>query len=134
MWFRFLVISFLKWVTMFGAILALASLLPDVLSGWPLMILTWIMAFILAFLFATWAFSKRMPDRRDTLLLIAIWSLIFFTGFFVYGLIFSVRGAMVMFSIELLIQLALEIIAIFFASYSIRRRRIASLLGEGMTV
>lgn len=134
MWFRFLVISFLKWVVVFAAIVVLSSIVPNVLNGWLLTVLVWIMATVLAFVFAHWALSTRLPDRKDTLLLAAIWILIYVTGFLVYGMMFSTRGPGVLVSVEFLVQLALELAAVFFAAYSSKRRRIASVLGEGMTV
>jgi len=134
MWFRFLVISLLKWVAVFAAIAVLSSVAPSVLHGWILSIVVWIVAFILAFVFATWAFAKRMPVRNDTLLLVALWIFVYISMFFAYGVLLSTQGAYFVVSREILIQLVVEIVAVLYASYSSRRRRIASVLGEGMTV
>jgi len=134
MWFRFLVISFLKWVVVFASIAVLSHVAPTVINGWVLSVAVWIVAFILAFVFATWAFSKRLPVRKDTLLLVGIWIFIYFMGFFTYGILLSTNGIRLMVAPEILTQLAIEIVAVLFAAYSSKRRRIASVLGEGMTV
>ncbi|MBU1348822.1 hypothetical protein KJ781_02020 [Patescibacteria group bacterium] len=134
MWFRFLLISFLKFIATMAAIVMLVKMLPDATPSAVIIIVSWALALIFAFLFASWAFGTRLPIRKDVLSLVTIWSLVYVTGFLMYGILLSVRGPRVLISMEILVQLALEIGAILFAAYSIRRRRFAAVLGEGMTV
>lgn len=133
MWFRFLVVSFLKFLATLVAIVVLGKILPERTPSALMIAASWTVAFILAFVFASWAFGKRLPERNDRLLLAGIWTLVYLSGFLTYGILMSVRGPRVVVSMEILIQLALELGAIALAAYSARRRRFAAVLGEGMT-
>ncbi|MFH1078280.1 MAG: hypothetical protein V1745_03315 [Patescibacteria group bacterium] len=134
MWFRFFLISFFKFLASMATIVVVIKILPDATPSVVILLLSWTIAFILAFVFASWALGTRLPIRKDIIMLVTIWLAIFATGFLTYGILLSVRGPRIIVSYEILVQLALEMGAMFLAVYSIRRRRFAAVLGEGMTV
>lgn len=135
MLFRFLALSVLKWLANFAAaFILLGFVLPNQFTGLELDIPVWIVSTLIAFMFATWAVSKKMPSNRDTFMLLAIWTIVSITGFLIYGMVYSNYGPWAVVSPEILIQLVLESVAVYLACYRVRRMRIKSVLGEGMTV
>lgn len=132
MWFRFLTISLLKLlVSVIGLFLLLAYLLPESLTGWPVIGISWLWSAIIAYFFAHWAFSKRNPTRQDVLMLTAFWLIVTVTAWLLYGITNSLRGPWIVVAPEFLVQLALEIFMLLFAAYRIRRQTFHRVLGEG---
>lgn len=135
MWFRFLVLSFLNVVAVAASVIVIAGFVfPSSWPAWMLMICIWIVAFLMAFFFANWALSTRLPNGQDTLHLVAMHLFAFVTLYLAYGTFISDRGPWVIASPELLAQLAIEIAAVFLSSYRMRRQKIKAVLGEGMTM
>ncbi len=135
MWFRFFVISVLNFVASVAAILA--SVLYILPSTTPLLLLSavnWLLAFLITCLFCRWAFSQRLPTRQDALLLVIVHLVIFVTGYLTYGIFMSDRGPWVIVAPEVLIQFGCEIAAIMLVAYHVRRRRLRTVLGEGMEI
>lgn len=91
----------------------------------------WLLAFILAFVFAVWCLGGKVPERRSVFLLISIWLAVNVSGYALYGILFSFRGAAAIVAPEILVQWVLEIAAIYLAVYRLKRRSVAAILGEG---
>ncbi|MBU1032745.1 MAG: hypothetical protein ABII13_04700 [Patescibacteria group bacterium] len=122
---RFLGITFIKFiVTTFGLFTLYALILPDVIPGWGINIITWIITFALAYLFAYWAVFNIKPNRKDTLLLVFIWLLVTVTGFLLYGILYSVQGPWLLVRPEILVQLVLEVLAILMVAYQVRHKKV----------
>lgn len=130
---RYLGISLLTQLALWiSFVMLLRFILPD---KTPVLIMSfgiWITAFIISLFFASWAFSSKLPGWRDSLALLLMRLLLSMSFWLSYGLIISVRGPWVLISPEILIQIAVECLAIPLAAYRIRRRKIRSALGEGM--
>ncbi|MEK7655806.1 MAG: hypothetical protein AAB386_03960 [Patescibacteria group bacterium] len=131
---RALGISILKLTADFLAIMLLFSyVIPSSFGGIVLSIITWCVTFFIAFVFASWAFSKRSPSRRNVLTLIAVWLTVTVGGFAVFGMRFSLQGLWAVVSTELLVQYVLEILAILFAAYRHKSRHVSyKISGEEM--
>ncbi|MBI4138950.1 hypothetical protein HY479_02255 [Candidatus Uhrbacteria bacterium] len=129
---RYLGISFLKFTADILVILVLYTLvLPETFPPLALSALTWVVMFTVAFVFASWAVAKRIPVRQDMLALVAVWLTVTVGGYLIYGILLSSRGPWAAVSPELLIQYAVELVAIFFAVWRRKRRHAESNLGEG---
>ncbi|MCC7357314.1 hypothetical protein IT408_02290 [Candidatus Uhrbacteria bacterium] len=132
MWFRFLSISVLHW-TFSYVVFALLSIyvfvgLRGILLAFPI----WIINFLLSFGFATWAFQKRLPGKRDGVMFLTIW---FVTTFSLQVAVEMMQYGYVYFLIQdyyLHVQYVIDVIAILSAVYITRRKKIAAVLGEGM--
>lgn len=135
MWFRFLAISALNFAVTLASIFGLVLyILPE---KTPLVLLNfanWVLAFLVTSLFSRWAFSKRLPTHQDSVLLVVFHLIVYLTGYLTYGLLLSDRGPLVVVSPEIVVQLVCEVAAIIVAAYHIRRRRLRSVLGEGMEI
>lgn len=135
MWFRFLGISMLNTgVTAVATILLAAFILPAATPTIVLSLIIWVCAFLSAFLCSELAFSKRLPDRNDIILLVGIHLVVFLTFYTTYGIFLSDKGPWFVVAPEIVAQLVLEGIAICVAGYRMRRQRLRSVLGEGMTI
>lgn len=131
MFLRFLIISVLRFITNILVIYVLYSfLLPSQMGETARLILTWLVLFITAFVFATWALAKKIPTRQQVLMLIAIWLAVSVSIFLIYGIFRSPRGAKVLIAPEILFQFVLEIGAILLAAFILKRRALKSELGE----
>lgn len=132
-WVRFIAISSVKWIAnWFLVALFLVFVVPRSVQGYGLAACVWILSFIIAFIFARWAFGARMPDRRDTIALCAVWVVVMilfqsFWEFFQYGqLIFSFL------TVDILGTIVVEVFAVVLASYVTRRHRLHATISEGM--
>lgn len=131
-WVRFISIASLKWLANWFLVAIFLAVVPRSIQGYGLAVCVWVLSFIIAFIFAQWAFSKRMPDRRDTIALCAVWAIVMivfqsFWEFFQYGqLIFSFL------SVDILGTIVFELIAVVLASSVTRRHRLRGAVGEGM--
>lgn len=130
MFLRFLIVSFIKFVASMLAIYILYSyVIPSSFSGVLAFIPTWLVMFVLAFVFALLAFGKKAPKRQDMLMLIAIWMTVTICGFLLYGLLLSPRGVRASVAPEILVQFVLEVLAIYLAAFRLRRQSVESILG-----
>ncbi|MBU0540094.1 hypothetical protein KKF59_02705 [Patescibacteria group bacterium] len=132
MWFRYLIISFLRFLAGFVGIVVLYRYLIPV--GASVVLVTgsaWLLAFILAFVFAVWCLGGKVPEKRSMFLLFGIWLAVNVSGYALYGMLFSTKGAAAIVAPEMLVQWALEIAAIYLAVYRLKRRSVAAILGEG---
>lgn len=128
--FRIIGITILKWLVVFIAIaLAYAVIPPAFGSVLPLMA-AWTATFFGAFLFATWIFHPSMPNRKTTWTIFAVWMIVTVTGYVVYVLRVSLLNVRELVSVQLLGQLVVESLAIFFASFIRKRRMLKQELGE----
>ncbi|MFA5936155.1 MAG: hypothetical protein WC787_04885 [Patescibacteria group bacterium] len=135
MWLRYLVISFLNLVMgLLTLVILLAYILPTDSPSLLLQAVGWMIGFAFAFIFSHWAFSKKIPDRKDALMLVVFHIAFFLLIYALYGILISDRGVGVIVSLELVIQLVLEVIAILLAAYHLRRRKLQSMLGEGRMI
>ncbi|MBP9869154.1 hypothetical protein KBC59_01170 [Patescibacteria group bacterium] len=132
MWFRLTGISLLKWMALLVVSALLLRYVFSGLSGWWLALPMWAVAFGISFLFADWAFSVRTLSAKEMGIFIGIWMGITITLQLLYAqfLIGDVRYALN--SIELYVQYLLELLAIFLASSHAQKKRMRSVLGEGM--
>jgi hypothetical protein len=133
MWFRFLVISVIKWfVFLIISSVLLQFVVPSSWSGYEIAAPMWLIAFLVAFAFAEWAFHRRMPEHSDTLLLFVIWMVVTLTlqllhAQYVMGSILYVIN-----SPDIYVQYLLEILAIFLASHLAHKRMMRGILSEGI--
>lgn len=133
MWLRYLGISFLNQVAQWTAfVITLRFILPDKTPLFLLNISMWALALLLSLFFAAWAFSGKLPTRLDALMLLVMRLLLAVTFWLAYGIFVSVRGPWAVVTPEILVQLGLEAAGVLIAAYIIRRRKIRSVLGEGM--
>ncbi|MEO5927505.1 MAG: hypothetical protein ABIO72_02265 [Patescibacteria group bacterium] len=132
MWFRYLAFSFLNIVLeLFGLVLFLAYVVPDSIPAWGYRLIGWVISFIFAVVFAYWAFAKKIPEKKDAILLVAFHVTMFLFVYSAYGMLFSDHGAGVIFTVDFMVQLGLEVLAIMLVSYRLRRSKLQSMLGEG---
>lgn len=121
-------------VTAVATILLAAFILPAATPTIVLSLIIWACAFLCTFLCSELAFSRRLPDRNDIILLIGMHLVVFLTFYTTYGIFLSDKGPAFVVAPEILAQLLLEGIAICVAGYRMRRQRLRSVLGEGMTI
>src|SRR5690349_21462845 len=125
MWFRYSAISFLNVCVGMAILVALlVYALPDETPALVLQLIGWALGFALAFAFAHWAFNKKVPTRGDVIALSILHGIAFFFIYAIYGALLSDRGTAAILSPELLVQLGLEIVAIAFTGYLLRRRKL----------
>ncbi|MCR4278962.1 MAG: hypothetical protein NUV81_03620 [bacterium] len=130
--FRYTFITFVKFSLSFFGLFALYSyILPKWVVGFGLTAVTWIAIFFISFFLAKWAFYPAMPTNRDMGILLVVWFLVTMTLLLMYGLVFSLRGPAIIFEWEILVQLVFELIAVFLAGFTSRRRMLKHELGEG---
>lgn len=135
MYLRSLCIAILHWLISFFAIaLMLGFILPSNASGWMLNVPAWILAFLLSALFASWAFSPYLPEPREIFFVIVLWFLVLVTGYLGYGILFSLRGPLLIFEWEFFVQIILQLVAVWLAGFRLRRRKLKEVLGEGMVM
>jgi hypothetical protein len=91
----------------------------------------WVIGFLFAAVFSYWVFLKKVPEKKDTILLVVFHVFLFLLLYSAYGLLFSIQGPSVVFTFDFMVQLALELLAILIVSYRVRRGRLQSMLGEG---
>ena len=132
MWFRYLRISLLNvLMSLLALVLLLAYVIPHTLPAVAYQLIGWVIAFLVALAFSYWAFSKKIPERKDAIVLTAFHVFSFLLIYCAYGFVFSDHGVGVIFTIDFVVQLALEILAIFLVAYQLRRTKLRSMLGEG---
>lgn len=135
MWLRYLLVTLLNILSgLFVLILLFAFLLPQNLPSMVMQLVGWGAGFLLALIWSHVAFSKKIPERRDTIQLVVFHVSLFLLLYASYGVLLSDRGAAVIVSVELVIQLIVEAAAICFTAFHLRRRKLQSILGEGRTV
>lgn len=128
--FRYAFISFVKFtVALFGLFSVYVYLLPDWVSGNVLVGITWLAVFLIAFLFAEWAFHPAAPMNKDIVLLVVVWFSVTITMMLGYGILFSPRGPAIVATWEILGQFVFELAAILLAGYATRRRKLKQYLG-----
>lgn len=132
MWLRSLTLSFLNVIlTLFVIVALLAYVVPDSAPSIALRLISWSVAFIVTIICTFWVFHKRVPQKNDAILLVAFHALGFFIVYGSYGTAFLDRGAASLISLDFIVQLGLEIAAILFVAYRLRRGKLQSMLGEG---
>lgn len=133
MWLRFLAISFLKWMALnFLSILFFEYIAPSSWHGFVLAIPIWILSFAVAFGFAEWAFKTKFPERKTIATLLVIWMIVSYTLHILQAQFLMGSALFVINSIDIYVQYLLEILAILLAARTTKKRKILSLLGEGM--
>lgn len=113
-------------------LLMLMFVVPDWLSSLLTAISVWTIGFLVAFLFAQWAFAKRMPTKGDVILLASLHLFVAVLFYAIYGIFVSENGVLILFTPDFSIEIILEILAILLSAYRIKRLRMKSVLGEGM--
>ncbi len=121
-------------ITAVVIVLLAAFILPATTPTIVLSLIIWACAFLSAFLCAELAFSRRLPDRNDIVLLLGVHLVVFLTFYTTYGIFLSDKGPAFVVAPEILVQLLLECIAICVAGYRMRRQKLRSVLGEGMMI
>jgi len=132
-WLRYLGVSFLKWVAVYAAVaLVTQTIVPKTVSGYALAAVAWLVAFMVSFGFAEWAFITQIPGKQETVSLICIWMTVTLTIFIFYFWYFFGTVKPFLYSIDTYVQLLLELLAILLAAYLTRRRKIKATFGEGL--
>ncbi len=96
MWFRYISISLLKWITVnVLTLVMLFYILPDSWRGYALAAPMWIMIFAVSAAFAFWALLKKSPRWKDVLKLLGVWLLVMLVmqnayEFYIFGRAFFV--------------------------------------------
>ncbi len=128
-----MLIASLKWFTLHVLTAFLIKfILPESWHGFWISVPVWILAFAVAFGFAEWAFKLNIPDKKTMTALLIVWMIVSLTlqilqAQFILGSVLFVIN-----SIDIYAQYILEILAIFLAARAVRKRKINSILGEGM--
>lgn len=132
MWLRFLLVSFLNIVMgLFAIIVVLTYAIPEGLPSVAYRLISWVVAFILTLLFTFWAFHKHIPQQKDAIVLTAFHVVLFLLVYGAYGSTFLDRGTAAIFSLDFIVQLLVEVLAIQLIAYRMRRTKLQSMLGEG---
>ncbi len=130
---RLFSIVLLQWVTnLFAVLVLLQFVIPGSWQGNLKAVPIWLVSFLLAFLFAEWAFDKRLPERRDTIELILVWVVVSVTLNILGSVLVFKTARVALYGTDLHITMLFEIIAIVLAAHATRRRKILRALGEGM--
>ena len=132
--FRYIGISIVKWIAVFTAISVLTTYVANGLTGYVLALPVWALAFAMAYGFAYWALHPTMPGKRELTRLILIWMVVTIVLEVYYELLTIGQVVFILYSPDLYVQYLLEIIAIFFAARTIRRKKFRSAAGEGLSV
>jgi apolipoprotein N-acyltransferase len=132
MWFRYLTLSFLNTILALFALLGLLTfVVPASVPGIVFRLVGWVIGFIFSLGFSYWIFHTKVPTQKDTILLAVFHVVAFMLVYSAYGVLFSDFGASVVFTLDFMVQLGLELLAILLMSYRIRRTKLQSMLGEG---
>lgn len=135
MMFRFLSIVLLKWTAnLLAVVLLLRFVVPGGWHGFLKAGPIWIASFIIAFLFAEWAFQKQLPSKRDLIQLVVIWIVVSYSLDIVGSVMVFDTARVALYGTDLHITMLFEVGAILAAAYVTRRRKIEKTLGEGMEV
>lgn len=133
--FRFLSIVFLKWVAnLLAVVVLLRFVIPGGWHGFLKAGPIWIASFVIAFLFAEWAFQKQLPSKRDLIRLIVVWVVVSYSLDIIGSVMVFDTPRVAMYGTDLHVTMLFEIAAILAAAYVTRRRKIEKTLGEGMEV
>ena len=133
MWLRFTLISLLKWFAQLTAsALIVRYVMPAGWSGYAISAPMWLVNFGLAFGFAEWAYRKTLPGRRETIRLLICWMVVTITLQLLFAQFFL--GSVLYFtgSLEMYVQLLLEVLAILLAARVTRKRKMNKVLSEGI--
>ena|SRR3989344_2748454 len=134
MWFRFLVISVIKWFLFFMVSgLFLQFVVPESWRGYQIAVPLWALAFLVAFVCAEWAFRKRLPEQRDIMLLLGIWMTVTITLQLLFAQFILGSVLFVINSPDIYIQYLMEIVAIFLSAKLTRKRKVRSVISEGLS-
>lgn len=133
MWLRTIGVSFLNWIANYILVIfVIVYLLPNDWSGYANTIPMWIVSALVAFGFAYWLFSSRLPSSRDTAAVIGIWMVVNATMQVFHAFYYLGSLAPLLYGPDIYVQYVLEIIAIMSASYYVRRKKMQSTFGEGL--
>ncbi|MBP9864006.1 hypothetical protein KBC54_00965 [Patescibacteria group bacterium] len=133
MWLRTIGVSFLNWIANYILVIfVIVYLLPNDWSGYANTIPMWIVSAFVAFGFAYWLFSSRLPSSRDTAAVIGIWMVVNATMQVFHAFYYLGSLAPLLYGPDIYVQYVLEIIAIMSASYYVRRKKMQSTFGEGL--
>ncbi|MEK7115792.1 MAG: hypothetical protein AAB879_00165 [Patescibacteria group bacterium] len=131
--FRLVSIVILKWVVNLFAVLALLRfVIPPAWHGNLKAAPIWLVSFILAFLFAEWAFARRLHGKRSTVECIVLWVVVSYTLNIFASVVTFATARVAIYGTDLHITTLSEIAAILLAAHATRRRKIEMSLGEGM--
>lgn len=134
MWLRFFLISALKWIVSFIVVgILLRYVMPSAWSGFQIAAPMWVVAFFLSFFFAEWALQKTLPGKHETIMLLAIWLIVGYTFHIVYAFFVFSNVLVIANSPDLHITYLFEAAGVVLAAYAVRRRKIKSTLGEGLS-
>ncbi len=133
MWFRLFSIIFLKWIANALAVfVSLRFFIPHAWQGFLKAAPIWALSFVIAFVFAKWAFAARFPTRRDLFSLMAMWVVVSYT-LNIFGSVLLFQTARVaLYGTDLHLASAWELLAILLAALLVRRQKLRAALGEGM--
>lgn len=133
MWLRAFFISALKWLAYIAASsVMLRFVLPGGWRGYALSIPLWILAFVIALVFAEWLFGARSADRRDTAIAIGVWMAVTIVAQAVFT-VFMIGDIYVFLnSYDTYVQLLLEALAVLLVARWMRAKRFQAALGEGL--
>ena len=93
----------------------------------------WALAFLVAFVCAEWAFRKRLPEQRDIMLLLGIWMTVTITLQLLFAQFILGSVLFVINSPDIYIQYLMEIVAIFLSAKLTRKRKVRSVISEGLS-
>ncbi len=134
MWLRFAGISTLKWLAFNFLLSMMFYFLPTFPSLLSLRLTTSVLAAIVAFVFAWWAFDKELPTFKDILVLWALWVAIFFILQIIYDFVLFRQVLFLIAGPDIWIQVAVESAMVLVAALIIRRIKYKKVAAEGMVM
>lgn len=128
---RFLGIAFLKSTAfIILTFLLLGYILPDSFQGWWLAATITFLDLILSFLFAEWAYALIVPQWKDIGKLLIAWLGIFFFFSLIYVVRISTQGVGILLTLEYLLLLAVQILAVVVIGARLKKHRLVELHEE----
>ncbi|MDQ7814903.1 MAG: hypothetical protein RDU25_03825 [Patescibacteria group bacterium] len=134
MWLRFAGISTVKWLAFNFLLSVLFFFLPTFFFGIWVRIMMWVLAALVAFIFAWWAFDKELPTLKDIVVLWALWVAIFFILQVIYDFVLFGQVMFIFAGFDIWIQLAIETLMVVTAALVIRKIKYKKVASEGMVM
>jgi len=134
MWLRFAGISTLKWLAFNFLLSVLFYFLPTFFFGIWIRIMMWVLAAVVAFIFAWWAFDKELPTFKDIVVLWALWAAVFFILQVIYDFVLFGQVMFIVAGPDIWIQLLIETLMVVMAALVIRKLKYRKVATEGMVV
>jgi hypothetical protein len=123
MWFRYFAISLLKWIAVnVATIVAMFLVIPDTWRGFEISAPVWILTFAISVAFAYWALTKKVPNWKDVLKLMAVWLIVTMVLQNAFEYFMIGRAFFFLRSLESLVGMGVELLGIIVGAIFVRWR------------